>query len=431
MNKKLFFCNHLAEWLYTSEWHYTTLLAICIDSVKNLPNDTDSLVNQLLFAYPIKPSLQTITAFLNTSVIVRAWFRFLPDKPKITRFDLHFSEHCVLVNAELPVIHTVGDLARWLGLSHGELEWLADLWRHDETVSSKLKNYHYSLSSKRHGGHRLVESPKGLLKRIQRKINDNIVRFMPMDDAAHGFRKSRNCKSHAALHVGKKYLIHFDLSDFFQNIQWSQIYNLYKRLGYTPEVSKYLAAICSHRCYVSDRKIFEQLDSVLREKLMRRHLPQGAPSSPALSNAVLIGIDKRLGGLARRLDLTYSRYADDFVFSGNGYRDWSSFISLVGSICLEQGFDINFRKTRVVRAHQKQRVTGISVNEKTNIDRAYYERLKAILTNCIRYGVRSQNRTGHSNFEEHLRGRVQHVKSLNEAKGKKLENIFREINFDC
>ena len=98
-------------------------------------------------------------------------------------------------------------------------------------------------------------------------------------------------------------------------------------------------------------------------------------------------LDKRLQGLAKSLKLRYSRYADDLAFSGNTHRDWRFLEPLIGSICLQEGFELNYRKSRIIRSHQRQKITGVIVNQRANIDRRYFDRLKAILNNCVRYGV--------------------------------------------
>jgi RNA-directed DNA polymerase len=430
MNLQSYFCRHLAYWLHDSEWHFTTLLAACIHSIEHLPDDADSVINKLLFAYPAKPQRQTITEFLIANAIVRNWFQFYKPKthkPKITAYNVSLLKEPVLVNAHLPELHNADDVAEWLGTTSTELDWLADLWRHDESTALHLRHYHYSLVPKRHGNYRLIESPKEILKQAQREINQNILNYLPVDQSAHGFVKGKSCQTHAALHTRKKYLIHFDLADCFQSIHWPPILSLFRALGYSKTVAKYLTGLCTHRCYTASDEIFKQLDVDFREKLKQRHLPQGAPSSPALSNAVLIRLDKRLSGLARSMDLTYSRYADDFVFSGNEPQNWQTFKALVGSICLDEGFELNYRKTRFTQSNQRQKITGIVVNEKLNIDRRYYDRLKAILSNCIRDGIESQNLYDQPNFKAHLFGRIQYVKSLNKVKGDKLALLFDRI----
>ncbi|MCP4236821.1 MAG: RNA-directed DNA polymerase, partial [Aestuariibacter sp.] len=266
---------------------------------------------------------------------------------------------------------------------------------------------------------RLIESPKTRLKMIQRQINDNILAHAPIHKSAHGFRKGRSCISHAAQHVKKQYVFVFDLAHCFPSIQWPQVYQVFRGFGYQPSVAKYLTAICTHQSYPR-HELLTQLDDEQHSLLKHRHLPQGAPGSPALSNAVLFGLDRRIRGLAGSLNLVYSRYADDMVLSGNTHRSWLFLEALVGAICLEQGFTLNYRKSRILRPQQKQKITGIVVNEKPNIDRRYYDRLKAILTNCVRHGLHSQNHGNHPDFRAYLLGSIQHVKSLNEAKGNKL-----------
>lgn len=427
MNIQKFFCSHLADWLYQEEWHFTTLKAACIECVENLPEDADILIRRLLINFPDKPPKEKIASFLSSHIRVRQWFCRPDPKPKIVKFNLQVRQIHQPTNSYLPVLSNVSDLAEWLDLSYGQLDWLADLKRYDPAAPGYFNHYHYSLLRKRDGSARLIESPKSTLKQIQRKINDRILSYVAMHDAAHGFRKRRSCKTHATLHAGKKYLHLFDLAHCFQSIQWQHVYHIFAGLGYAPAVARNLTALCTHTGY-ANHELLKQLDSDQRQRLRQRHLAQGAPSSPTLSNAVLFSLDKRLAGLAKSLQLDYSRYADDLAFSGNVHRDWQFLEPLVGCICLEQGFSLNYRKSRLIKPHQRQKITGIVINEKPNIDRRYYDRLKAVLTNCSRYGLRSQNRANHPDFRAHLLGSIQHVKSLNAAKGKKLEGIFKQIS---
>jgi len=140
-------------------------------------------------------------------------------------------------------------------------------------------------------------------------------------------------------------------------------------------------------------------------------------------------LDKRLDSLSKSLKLQYSRYADDLAFSGNSHRDWRFLEPLIGSICIEQGFELNYRKSKILHAHQRQKITGVVVNQGANIDRRYYDRLKAILTNCIRHGVESQNIERHKDFSASLLGRIMFVTSLNKNRGEKLMALYRQIIF--
>ncbi|MES2933848.1 MAG: reverse transcriptase family protein, partial [Pseudomonadota bacterium] len=159
------------------------------------------------------------------------------------------------------------------------------------------------------------------------------------------------------------------------------------------------------------------------------HLPQGAPSSPALANLCAYRLDLRLDALANSLGATYSRYADDLTFSGNWEleRSLGRLQTQIGTIALEEGFAINFKKTRIMRAATRQLVTGIVVNAHPNIKRAEFDNLKAILTNCIRMGPESQNRDGHENFRAFLKGKVAYFQMINALRGLRLRALLDQI----
>lgn len=427
MNKQEFFSRQLARWLFQVDWHYTTLLGVTIECVGELPDDCNALINDLLLQYPEKPSERSITEFLYSSSRLSSWFNNTIPAPSVTRLNLDSPTFTAQICSQHPVIDTLGDLADWLAISHSELEWLASFWRFDASTPGHFKHYRYQLLKKRDGRMRLIEKPKARLKSVQRKIYREILSASDTHPAAHGFCKGRSCMSHASIHAGKRYLMLFDIADCFQSIGWLKVKAAFMRMGYADKVSSYLTALCTH-CVHLEKTQLTHFDSTHRARLKQRHLPQGAPSSPALVNAVLHQLDLRLAGLAKSLDLEYSRYADDIVMSGNAHRDWRFLEQLTGGICLDESVSLNFRKTRIKRAHQKQRIVGIVVNKKPNIDRKQFDVLKAILTNCTRHGLESQNRGNHPQFRAHLFGRIQYVKSLNEQRGLKLERIYRNIN---
>lgn len=424
-SSRYYFCRQLASWLQGADWHFATLLATCIEIVNDLPDDCDKLINELLLKHSLTPSQKTLTNDLINSNVVSNWF-LSSTPPCVNSINLQATNRSELIHPSLPLLDTLSDLSTWLNVSSEQLEWLVDLKRYSSGTPSHLLHYHYHTIQKRNGSLRLIESPKTLLKGIQRKILDSILSYTQVHHAAHGFIKNRDCLSNARLHTNKQHLFLFDLAHYFHSIQWHQVYRVFRNLGYSPAITKYLSGLCTHRSYI-DQPLLKRLDKTQLERLKQTHLPQGAPTSPALSNAILYALDKRLYGLAEKLGLSYSRYADDLAFSGRRDRDWRFLESLVGSICLDEGFELNHRKSRHIQAHQKQRVTGIIVNEKVNIDRRYYDELKAILTNCVRHGVTSQNHSGHPYYKDYLLGRIQHVKQINENKGKRLEAIYNRI----
>ncbi len=427
MNRKNLFCRSLSDWWMESPWGYVTLLSKFIEVVENLPPDIDKVVNKMLLRFPVRPDSEALEKHLREDAYIKAWFGWRENVPKISRFNLASNRVLPEVAFPLPRLETESDLAAWLGLSRGELIWLAGLMRADKSDASNLNHYHYKVIPKRRGGFRLLESPKRLLKDVQRQINSEILRYASIDSAAQGYRRGGSCITHASHHVGKVLVFAFDLKHFFPCISWYQVYRQFLNMGYNKHVSRHLAGLCTHQA-THESILPKELGQHERRLAQLRHLPQGAPTSPMLSNAVCLQLDRRLAGLAKSLKLSYSRYADDLAFSGNVERDWSFLEPLVGSICIEEGFELNHRKTRRTRESQRQKITGVVVNEKANIDRRYYDQLKAIIHNCERHGLASQNIDGHSNFYAYLVGRVNYVSQLNPHKGNKLRIALEKLD---
>jgi RNA-directed DNA polymerase len=161
----------------------------------------------------------------------------------------------------------------------------------------------------------------------------------------------------------------------------------------------------------------------------RPHLPQGAPTSPALANVCAFRADCRLTGLARSAGAEYTRYADDLAFSGGEEfaRGIERFSTHVAAVLFEEGFTVNHRKTRIMRQGVRQRLAGLVVNQRMNVMRSDFDRLKATLNNCVRLGAESQNRAAHAHFRAHLIGRIGWVESINPAKGQRLRALFDQI----
>src|SRR5260370_32283047 len=152
----------------------------------------------------------------------------------------------------------------------------------------------------------------------------------------------------------------------------------------------------------------------------RPHLPQGAPTSPALANLWGYRVECRLAGLAKSVGAEYTRYADDLAFSGGEAfeRCVERFSTHVAAILHEEGFTVHHRKTRIMRQGVRQHLAGLVVNRRVNTIRADFDLLKATLTNCVRHGPESQNREAHPRFRSHLDGRVGFVETINPSNGK-------------
>ncbi|HKV91046.1 MAG TPA: reverse transcriptase family protein [Candidatus Angelobacter sp.] len=341
----------------------------------------------------------------------------------------------------IPAIETVNALAEWLEVTVEKLYWFADLrglaFKNHE---ARLRHYHYRILAKISGNIRLIESPKPELKRLQRKILAEILEKIPSHPAAHGFLKARSIKTFTLPHAGQRVVLRMDVQDFFPSFTGARIQSFFRAAGYPESVADLLGGLCTT---VTPRDIWGRsafgedplhLWESRREPCafyFQRHLPQGAPSSPALANLCSFRMDCRLAGLAASAGAAYTRYADDLAFSGNDEFESrvERFAAHVASIAAEEGFSIHHRKTRIMRSGTLQHLAGLTVNRHVNIRRTDFDRLKATLTNCVRSGPESQNRHGHSQFRSHLDGKVGYVEMINPARGKRLRAIFEQIRW--
>lgn len=316
------------------------------------------------------------------------------------------------------------------------MAWLADVrgWER-RRCQGKLRNYHYRVLAKRFGATRLIEAPKPRLKAIQRQVLTGILDRVPPHSAAHGFRVGRSIRSFAAPHAGQRVVLKLDLEDFFPSTPAAQVNALFRSLGYPEEVADLLTGLCTNTAPAdvfppdADRNWRTRLQQA---RYAQPHLPQGAPTSPALANLCAYRLDCRLAGMAAAAGGVYTRYADDLAFSGGaGFaRSAHRFRAHAAAIALEEGYRVNYHKTRVMPAAQQQRVAGLVVNQQPAVSRAERDRLKAVLTNCVRHGPAGQNRDRHSDFRAHLNGRVAFVEMACPRQGAKLRRLLVQIDWD-
>lgn len=334
---------------------------------------------------------------------------------------------------QTPTLDNLNQLAVWLGLTIGQLEHYARHWSISNiTESARTRHYHYYWKQRKGGQQRLIEAPKKRMAAVQRQIYHGILDHIPLHQACHGFRKKHSCLSYAEPHAGKNVVIRMDLKDFFLSIPVRRIHALFTALGYRESVARRLAGICCNQTPLDICRNDPQLTWFQRKQLTAPHLPQGSPSSPILANLCTYKLDVRLAALAEKLGGVYTRYADDLAFSGN-----DGFIGnayrlpvLVAYIAGTEGFSVNHRKTRIMRHGVSQRLTGMTLNRFPNIPRKDYDRLKAILHNCVKTGPKAQNRRHLPHFKAHLKGQIAYVRSLNPRKAEKLELLFRQIDWE-
>jgi GNAT superfamily N-acetyltransferase len=341
----------------------------------------------------------------------------------------------------VPKLASVGAVAGWLDIGLGHLDWLADARGLERTTATeRLRNYRYVWLARPGGPPRLTERPKARLKVIQRRLLHDLLDWIPAHEAAHGFTRGRSVRSHAAAHTGRYVVVSLDLEDFFASVAAGRVFGIFRTAGYPEPVAHALTALTTNAVPV------EEWDSVPRpcdpglvgahHRLGRRlatpHLPQGAPTSPALANLAAFALDRRLAALARATGVTYTRYADDLTFSGprSLLRGADRIRSSVAEIAREEGFFVNERKSALMTRAGRQRVCGVVVNQHPNVARVEYDELKAILHNAARSGPASQNRYAVADFRAHLLGRISWVESLNPDRGVRLRARFELIDWE-
>ena len=325
----------------------------------------------------------------------------------------------------IPTIARLGDLAAWLGETAEQLDWLCDARRQQgRTREPVLQHYRYALVGKRDGSPRLIEAPKPRLKAIQRRILHEILDPVPVHPSAHGFAAGRSVLTGAQVHASEAVVATFDLAQFFPSIGLPRVHGLFRSLGFPWSVARALTGLCTS---VAPWEVARHLPAVYRMP----HLPQGAPTSPALANLLAWPLDRRLRGLAETAGARYTRYADDLAFSGDaGFaRGLDRFSATVAAIVREEGFALNAAKTRIMPAATRQRITGIVINAHCNVGRAEFDALKATLFNCVRSGPAEQNKGNVADFQRHLDGRVSWVEQINRPRGAKLRALFDRIDW--
>ncbi len=288
---------------------------------------------------------------------------------------------------DLASLDSVDALATALGITVPTLRWMCF---HREVESSS--HYQFWTIPKRDGSRRLITAPKPELKAVQRWLMRNVFEKLPVHASAHGFLAARSIATNAAAHAGAEVIVKVDIQDFFPTITFRRVKGLLVKAGLLEGV----ATLCALLTTEPPREVVEFRGKTLYVAKGPRSLPQGAPTSPAVTNAICVRMDRRLSGLAKLFGFTYTRYADDLTFSfrspdESGPRSNAPIGALlrgVGAILESEGFRVHGKKTTVMRGGASQRVTGLVVNRPsaegvppTRVPRDVLRRLKAAIFN--------------------------------------------------
>jgi len=337
--------------------------------------------------------------------------------------------------AELPDLTA---LARLLDVDQGELAWFADLRGLERAATGPLAHYRWRAVA-HGGGVRLLAAPKPRLKEIQRRLLRHVLAPIPVHEAAHGCVPGRSVRTAAAPHAGAGVVLTMDLEAFFTSIPAARVQGLLQwTAGLTEPVARTVTGLVTTVLPAPLwRRIPAPLDPGpldrhrrLRGLLSAPHLPQGAPTSPALANLVCFRLDRRLAALAASFGATYTRYVDDLSFSGGDGLRTGRLAERVRLIAADEGFRVNEAKTRTATSARRQAVVGVVVNARPTLPRPERDALRALLHNCATHGWASQTRgRDPATFRDHVLGRVAWAASVDPAFGARLHALAGRIDW--
>ena len=289
----------------------------------------------------------------------------------------------ILLNSsyELPSILTLKHLAERTGVSQTQLRKFVG--RRSEVAYERFS------IRKRSGGRRFIKVPAPKLKQVQRWVHEHVLTPLPVHPASHAFKKGSSVRKCAAKHCGAQWLIKVDVADFFDSISEIQVYRVFRNLGYQPLIAFELARLCtiathpqSPRKYYKNWRVHQPNKKISDySQYLLGYVPQGAPTSPLLSNLVMYQCDIALAKLAEENGLTYTRYSDDLTFStrnkGLGRAKCREIISKIYQMLSKEGFKPQFRKTKLISPGSKKIVLGLNVDgPEPRLQKEYKDRIK-------------------------------------------------------
>ncbi|MGF1581399.1 MAG: reverse transcriptase family protein [Gemmataceae bacterium] len=302
---------------------------------------------------------------------------FWNDNLKEDKWDLPGAEERSAEN-ELPQLDSIDHLATALGLTIPELRWLT----YHREAATQIHYVRFTIP-KSDGSLRAIWAPMPKLKATQRWIHRNIVEKLLVHGSAHGFLAGRSIATNAAVHTNSKLVVKMDIKNFFPTVTFPRVKGIFRHAGYREPVAILLALLCTE----PPREIVERDGTKYFVSLGPRCLPQGAPTSPGLTNTLCLRMDQRIHGLAKKLGWRYTRYADDLTFSlPEDHQNDMKVGTLMGGVKMivsDEGFEIHPNKTRIARKGRRQKITGLIVNgdKKPRVPREVRRQLRAAIHN--------------------------------------------------
>jgi len=321
----------------------------------------------------------------------------------------------------LPLCNTAAEIAAAMGISIGQLRFLAF-----NRKTSTTNHYIRFKIPKKTGGERQISAPMPRMKAAQNWILVNILEKLELHEAAQGFRKNHSIVTNAQPHVGADVIINLDLKDFFPSIAYKRVKGLFRSFGYSEAAATIFGLLCTEP-EVEEVEIDGKTYYVA---LTERHLPQGSPASPAITNILCRRLDRRLTQMAEELGFTYTRYADDLTFSASGDRlqGICNILRRTEAIVAHEGFTINQEKTRIMRGKSSQlEVTGIVVNDRPTIAKKTLKKFRATLYQIEKDGPEGKHWGKGGNAIAAIQGFANFVAIVNPEKGAQFQEQVQRI----
>ncbi len=348
------------------------------------------------------------------------------------------SELVLYSSLELPSILSLKHLSERVGVPYTKLRGYVG-----RTEGLGYKRFSIR---KRSGGRRFIKVPEPNLMRTQKWINQHILRKIPVHPASHAFKKRCSTKKCAARHCAAQWLIKIDISDFFDSISEIQVCRVFKKVGYQPLVAFELARLCTIAAPDFSPRRFHHHWRVRKEnetiwaynQALLGYTPQGAPTSPLLSNIVMHKCDQQIAQLANDFGLTYTRYSDDMIFSTgeDTFRRCQAraFIYENYKILSAQGFRPQYRKTKIIPPGSRKIVLGLNVDgEEPRLQKHFKDNIRQHLYYLGKFGP--SDHAIQRGFDSiwglkcHLKGLLDYAKMIEPNFAEKYLSDFQKVEW--
>lgn len=306
----------------------------------------------------------------------------------------------------LPIIFSTKHLSLLIGVPNDQI---------GKIISNRNDFYRNVYLKKKNGEFRLINAPNKVLRDIQKWINLFILEKVPVSDYVTSYKKGKSIKLNAEIHINSHFLLKVDLKSFFYTIDLRATYKVFRHLGYPKSISIDLAKLCT----------IPQKDGA------KSYLPQGAPTSPHISNIIGFELDRRLAGYALKCGFRYSRYSDDLTFS-TSHSDKKISYDIIKNIIRSCGFFVNEKKTCFLGKSNRQEVTGLNVNSGVTIAKIKRRTIETHIHNCLKNGVKYHMEKANlkkANFKGWLLGNIVHIMSFHPVQAKRMLEKFNRIDW--